>query len=69
MHVYSHAVAFGSTDCSCHDDQSVLGDEVSNAPLIILAIAGVGLDVEFQGKAKRKEGDEKEKGRKGEVRS
>ena len=69
MHIHGHPVTFCSTDCGRDNDESILGDKIPDASLVFLAVAGVGLDIEFQGEAKWEEGDEKENRREGKAKA
>lgn len=56
MHVQRLAIAFAPANCRCHDDKLVFGDKIAYAALLGRGfMAGMRLDVEFEGRDEREQ--------------
>jgi hypothetical protein len=49
MHIDNHAITLVSANCSCHNDQRVLGDEIPYTAFGLLVVLWIGLEVELEG--------------------
>ena len=60
MHVHHLAITFHAINDRCDKYESVLARKVADAALILVVVAGMGREVEFEGRGKGREGGQQD---------